>query len=216
MQNLFYLNNVIHDTLYAAGFTEAAGNFQEDNFGLPAAGSDSVDAEAQDGGGIDNANFATPPDGVNPRMQMYLWTGLGTHEVVVHAAGGDVPYLAQGAAWGAAAHDDRCDRTLAVARRWRRIRQRRLRGADRRPTPARSWSSTAAPATSSVKAKNVQDAGGVGVIVANNNGSAPFTMGGADASVTIPGGHGLPDRRRGDQGRGRHEHDDQAQSTSSR
>ena len=38
-----------------------------------------------------------------------------------------------------------------------------------------------------VKAKNVQSAGGVGIIVANNDGSAPFTMGGADASVTIPG-----------------------------
>ena len=38
-----------------------------------------------------------------------------------------------------------------------------------------------------VKAKNVQNAGGVGIIVANNQGSAPFTMGGADASVTIPG-----------------------------
>ena len=59
--------------------------------------SDSVNAEAQDGGGIDNANFATPPDGVNPRMQMYLWNGLGTHQVVVHAAGGDLTYLAQGA-----------------------------------------------------------------------------------------------------------------------
>ena len=34
VQNLFYLNNVIHDTLYDAGFTEAAGNFQENNFGL--------------------------------------------------------------------------------------------------------------------------------------------------------------------------------------
>ena len=30
VQNLFYLNNVIHDTLRAAGFTEAAGNFQEE------------------------------------------------------------------------------------------------------------------------------------------------------------------------------------------
>ena len=86
VQNLFYLNNVIHDTLYDAGFTEAAGNFQENNFSTKQGESDSVNAEAQDGGGIDNANFATPPDGVNPRMQMYLWTGLGTHQVVVHAA----------------------------------------------------------------------------------------------------------------------------------
>ena len=73
VQNLFYLNNVIHDALYAYGFTEATLNFQEDNFGRGGRGSDSVDAEAQDGGGINNANFATPSDGSNPRMQMYLW-----------------------------------------------------------------------------------------------------------------------------------------------
>lgn len=74
VQNLFYFNNVIHDTLYRHGFTETAGNFQEDNFGKGGAGSDSVNAEGQDGGGTNNANFSTPSDGSNPRMQMYLWT----------------------------------------------------------------------------------------------------------------------------------------------
>ena len=73
VQNLFYLNNVIHDKLYRHGFTEAVGNFQENNFGKGGAASDSVNAEAQDGGGTNNANFATPGDGSNPRMQMYLW-----------------------------------------------------------------------------------------------------------------------------------------------
>jgi hypothetical protein len=73
VQNLFWLNNIIHDELRSHGFTEGAGNFQENNFGLGGAGSDSVDAEAQDGGGTNNANFATPSDGSNPRMQMYLW-----------------------------------------------------------------------------------------------------------------------------------------------
>ncbi|NNU17620.1 hypothetical protein HK107_14910 [Parvularcula sp. ZS-1/3] len=73
VQNLFYLNNVIHDALYGYGFTEATRNFQEDNFGRGGAGSDSVEAQAQDGGGVNNANFATPSDGSNPRMQMYLW-----------------------------------------------------------------------------------------------------------------------------------------------
>lgn len=74
VQNLFYLNNVIHDRLYRHGFTEGARNFQEDNFGRGGSGSDSVAAEAQDGGSTNNANFATPSDGSNPRMQMYLWT----------------------------------------------------------------------------------------------------------------------------------------------
>ena len=63
VQNLFYLNNVIHDILYRHGFNEAAGNFQIDNFGNGGAGDDPVQAEAQDGGGTDNANFATPADG---------------------------------------------------------------------------------------------------------------------------------------------------------
>lgn len=74
VQNLFYLNNVIHDKLYKHGFTEAAGNFQTNNFGKGGAGNDPVNAEAQDGGGTNNANFSTPADGSRPRMQMYLWT----------------------------------------------------------------------------------------------------------------------------------------------
>lgn len=73
--NLFYLNNILHDKLYRHGFTEAVGNFQTDNFGKGGAGNDPVNAEAQDGGSANNANFATPADGARPRMQMYLWTG---------------------------------------------------------------------------------------------------------------------------------------------
>ncbi|MEQ1930038.1 MAG: M36 family metallopeptidase [Parvularculaceae bacterium] len=74
VQNLFYLNNVIHDRLRQHGFNEAAGNFQNNNFGNGGAQNDAVNAEAQDGGGTNNANFATPSDGSRPRMQMYLWT----------------------------------------------------------------------------------------------------------------------------------------------
>lgn len=72
--NLFYWNNIIHDVMYQYGFDEASGNFQENNYGRGGAGSDSVNAEAQDGSGTNNANFSTPTDGGNPRMQMYLWT----------------------------------------------------------------------------------------------------------------------------------------------
>ncbi|MCF8245249.1 MAG: M36 family metallopeptidase [Saprospiraceae bacterium] len=72
--NLFYWNNYIHDFAYAYGFDEAHGNFQENNYGNGGAGSDYVNAECQDGGGTNNANFATPSDGNNPRMQMYIGT----------------------------------------------------------------------------------------------------------------------------------------------
>lgn len=72
--NLFYWNNIIHDVFYHYGFDEASGNFQENNYSNPGAGSDSVMAEAQDGAGTNNANFSTPADGSNPRMQMFTWT----------------------------------------------------------------------------------------------------------------------------------------------
>ena len=71
--NLFYWNNLVHDIDYKYGFTEAAGNFQEVNYSGQGLGGDPVLAEAQDGEGTDNANFATPPDGQSPTMQMYLW-----------------------------------------------------------------------------------------------------------------------------------------------
>lgn len=71
--NLFYMNNMLHDILYRHGFDERAGNFQENNYGNGGAGDDYVLAEAQDGGGTNNANFATPDDGSSGRMQMYLW-----------------------------------------------------------------------------------------------------------------------------------------------
>lgn len=75
LTNLFYMNNVIHDILHPNGFNEVAGNFQFNNYGNGGLGNDYVNAEGLDGGGTNNANFATPNDGLNPRMQMYLWTG---------------------------------------------------------------------------------------------------------------------------------------------
>ncbi|MBI1225278.1 MAG: T9SS type A sorting domain-containing protein [Bacteroidetes bacterium] len=72
--NLFYWNNVMHDMSYSYGMTEAAGAFQDNNYGNGGAGNDHVNAEAQDGGGTNNANFSTPADGGSGRMQMYLWS----------------------------------------------------------------------------------------------------------------------------------------------
>ena len=71
---LFYWNNIMHDITYQYGFDEVAGNFQSSNLGRGGVGNDYVIGDAQDGGGTNNANFATPDDGSNPRMQMYLFT----------------------------------------------------------------------------------------------------------------------------------------------
>jgi len=80
--NLFYMNNIMHDVFYHYGFDEVGGNFQENNYGNGGAQSDFVNADAQDGSGTNNANFATPPDGQNPRMQMYIWTAGGSPKIV--------------------------------------------------------------------------------------------------------------------------------------
>jgi extracellular elastinolytic metalloproteinase len=54
------------------GFNEVAGNFQEENAN-GGKGGDAVIANAQDGSGYNNANFATPPDGQHGKMRMYVW-----------------------------------------------------------------------------------------------------------------------------------------------
>lgn len=74
---LFYMNNMMHDITFAYGFDEEAGNFQRRNYngGIDGA-NDHVFAEAQDGSGTNNANFSTPADGANGRMQMYRWFGV--------------------------------------------------------------------------------------------------------------------------------------------
>jgi hypothetical protein len=182
VQNLFYLSNVIHDELYRHGFVEAAGNFQEDNFSNGGRGSDSVNAEAQDGGGTDNANFATPRDGQNPRMQMYLWTGKGTHEVVV----GVTTFRAEGAAFGPALNSTGVTGPLQLA-------------TDGTAPNVNDGCQTLQGFVSgnialvdrgncnfTVKVKNAQLAGAVAVIVANNQGDSIFVMGGSDPSITIP------------------------------
>ncbi|MBK7477999.1 MAG: M36 family metallopeptidase [Haliscomenobacter sp.] len=74
MTQLFYTNNAMHDLAYHYGFTEAAGNFQTNNYGKGGKEQDAVLAQAQDGGGVNNANFLTLPDGDPGAMQMYFWT----------------------------------------------------------------------------------------------------------------------------------------------
>jgi extracellular elastinolytic metalloproteinase len=92
--NLFYWNNIIHDVFYMYGFDEVSGNFQVNNYGNGGLGNDDVRAEGQDGGGTNNANFLTLPDGQRPRMQMYLWTlttprrdGDLENSIIVHEYG---------------------------------------------------------------------------------------------------------------------------------
>lgn len=72
---LFYWCNRMHDALYDLGFDEAAGNYQKDNFGRGGIGGDPILADAQDGSGVNNANFTPSPDGEPGRIQMFVFDG---------------------------------------------------------------------------------------------------------------------------------------------
>ncbi|KAJ7925318.1 Fungalysin metallopeptidase-domain-containing protein [Mycena leptocephala] len=71
--NAFYIVNTIHDLSYRYGFTEAAFNFQNNNFGKGGLGNDRVTISVQSTAGVNNADFSTPPDGQSGAMRMFLW-----------------------------------------------------------------------------------------------------------------------------------------------
>ncbi len=98
--NLFYWNNIMHDITYQYGFDEASGNFQFNNYGNGGLGDDEVRADALDGSDTDNANFFTPPDGSNPRMQMFRFIAPPT--LTINAPGNIAgEYAAGSASFGA-------------------------------------------------------------------------------------------------------------------
>ncbi len=95
--NLFYWLNLYHDRLYDLGFTEAAGNYQTDNFGRGGVGGDPIEANAQSGANFpfirNNAFFVPTPDGIPPQIAMFLFNGSNPQrdgdldmEVILHEA----------------------------------------------------------------------------------------------------------------------------------
>ncbi|KAI8911015.1 Fungalysin metallopeptidase-domain-containing protein, partial [Gorgonomyces haynaldii] len=70
--NLFYVVNKMHDISYQYGFNEAAGNFQNNNFGKGGIGNDAVNVIHQTGR-QNNAFFSTPPDGQQGVMKMFVF-----------------------------------------------------------------------------------------------------------------------------------------------
>ncbi|SFH93673.1 T9SS-dependent M36 family metallopeptidase [Halpernia frigidisoli] len=184
--NLFYMNNKMHDIMYRFGFTEAARNFQSNNFSKGGAGNDYVRAEAQDGSGSNNANFSTPIDGSLPRMQMYLWDSnlVDAKRLYYNTPAEAVSRLAKtfGAQFGPALSNPGVTGDLKLA------------------SPIDGC--TALPAASMlnnialiergtcgfvVKVKNAQTAGAIGVVIYNGAASPAIgTMGGTDATITIP------------------------------
>jgi len=188
--NLFYWNNRLHDVLYQHGFDEPAGNFQQNNYGHGGTAGDPVQADDQDGAGVDNANFGTPPDGSQPRMQMFLWNQAPTPRLIVATPAAIAgTYAAGRGLFGAGSAGLAASLALALD-----------------PSDASGPSTTdgcsALTNAGSVagrialidrgtcnftdKVKRAQNAGALGVVIANNVGTGLVNMSGMDASLLIP------------------------------
>ena len=83
---MFFHVNWLHDKWYEAGFDEASGNAQKNNFGRGGLDGDPILAEGSDLSGTDNANMSTPADGASPRMQMFTFTGTNPTRTSNHEA----------------------------------------------------------------------------------------------------------------------------------
>jgi len=75
--NLFAMHNRMHDWSYQLGFTEATWNLQKTNTEPYGLGADAERGNAQQGAATattrNNANQSTPPDGMLPVSNMYMW-----------------------------------------------------------------------------------------------------------------------------------------------
>ncbi|MFO0593324.1 MAG: M36 family metallopeptidase, partial [Polyangiaceae bacterium] len=96
---LFYTTNWQHDYWYDSGFNEAAGNAQTNNYGRGGAQGDPLHVEAQDYSGTDNANMNTPADGQSPVMQMYIWDAAPITSTL-NVQPGNLNLTRQGAGFG--------------------------------------------------------------------------------------------------------------------
>ena len=185
VQNLFYLSNVMHDLLYGYGFNEANGNFQVNNFGKGGSGNDPVLAEAQDGSGTDNANFATPNDGQSPRMQMYLWTGAAPSGYVTI---GSNSYGLYGSAFGPALTLGGTSGQLAVYNDGSGVSSSDACEASTVSLAGKIAVVDRGACDFTVKVLNAQKAGAVGVVIVNNVDGAPFGPGGTSGRVKVSSG----------------------------
>ena len=178
--NLFYWNNICHDIFYQYGFDEPSGNFQQNNLGRGGAASDFVYADAMDGSGKNNANFATPPDGSKPRMQMFLWSGTSSSMKInspssiagIYQAGlayfnplsppsvtGNVIMSSPADGCGTITNATAVAGKIAIINRGN--------------------------CTFITKVKNAQNAGAIGVIIVNNVSGTPPNMSGTDNTINI-------------------------------
>jgi extracellular elastinolytic metalloproteinase len=191
LTDLFYWNNIMHDVSYQYGFDEVSGNFQANNLGRGGVGNDYVFADGQDGSGTNNANFSTPADGGNPRMQMFLFDAVPNFIV-------NKPVAFAGKKTATESAFSTANKIANVGPLTKNV----VLFNDDATKTTHEACGTAFNAGAlagkialidrgtcgfTVKAKNAQLAGAKGVIIADNvPGEYPIIMGGTDNTITIP------------------------------
>lgn len=184
LTNLFYWNNVMHDVWYQYGFTESAGNFQQNNYGKGGIADDYVLADGLDGSGTNNANFSTPNDGTRPRMQMFLWSAPSSSITFTVTAPASIAgtYVAAKANFGPSVYNISGALVLAEP----------LDACTDLTNPSSIDGKIAVIDRGScefgAKCLRAQNAGAIAVIVCNNVSGAPISMapGTQGVNVTIP------------------------------
>ncbi|RLJ34465.1 putative secreted protein (Por secretion system target) [Chryseobacterium sp. 7] len=183
--NLFYNSNKMHDVFYKFGFTESARNYQVNNFGNGGTGNDPVLAESRDGSGLNNANFNPGADGTSGRMQMFLFSPSGNARYLYYNS--PSTYTSRAPIATTASFGPQIMGNPPVT------------GDLALSTPANACTTvtagslvgkiavvSAAGCNFTVKTKNLQDAGAVGVIQYHPSSDTPIGLGGTDATITIP------------------------------
>lgn len=203
--SLFYINNWLRDWWYVHGFNEESGNAQTSNFGRGGEEGDPLVAQGQDATGRNNANMGTPADGSSPIMQQYLFDGP-VKGAVRQVSPNEISYIFGPASFGSDDYDvpatpvvliddgfatpsvtDGCGEMVPLPD---------PTGLGLVPThlPAPPDSSLAGMivlidrgnCNFTTKARFAQLSGAAAMIVVNNSGGEPISMGNADLPIDVP------------------------------
>ncbi|HJW29740.1 MAG TPA: M36 family metallopeptidase, partial [Saprospiraceae bacterium] len=156
------------------------------------AGADYVQAEAQDGGGTNNANFSTPVDGSKPRMQMYIWSSVPLTSPLTINSPGSIA----GSMWAVESGFSTNNKLANVGHKMGDLLLVNDSGGSTHLGCGALSNGGSLPGKIAVvdrgtcdfvtKVKNMQNLGAIAAIVINNVEGDPFIMGGTDNTITIP------------------------------
>jgi len=203
--SLFYINNWLHDWWYTHGFNEEAGNAQTSNYGKMGEEGDPIKAQGQDASGRNNANMGTPADGSSPTMQQYLFDGP-TIGFTRQTAPATIDYVFGAASFGPDSYD--IPATTAVLADDGSATPSLTDGCGEEvplPDPTglglipTNLPAAPDPALAGLivlidrgtcnfttKARFAQLSGAAAMVVINNSGGEPISMGNADLPIDVP------------------------------